>query len=71
MDRNHLLLLPPYLDEWVPKDHPARVVDMFVEDLDTKGMGFKEENEEMGRPSYNPKVMLKIIIALGSGHQGS
>ena len=62
VDRNQQFMFPPTLDEWVAKDHPARVVEMFVESLDTKELGFSEKNRKTGRPNYSPKAMLKILL---------
>ncbi len=40
-DRNQLILLPPSLDELIGEDNPAKVIDAFVDSLDTKEAGFK------------------------------
>ena len=62
MSRKQLLLLPPNLDKWLPRDHPARAIDKFVESLDVNSLDLKEDNDEVGRKRYPPKEMLKILI---------
>lgn len=54
-----MFLLPPSLDEWVPKDHPARILSEILERIDIKG--FREAKTE-GRPAYHPRMMLKVLL---------
>jgi len=60
--KDQYFLLPPLVSEWIPENHPARIVEMFVDSIEVKDLGFSEENEMTGRPSYGPEVMLKIIL---------
>ena len=60
--RNQYLLLPPLVEDWIPENHPSRIIDMFVESIDTESIEITENNEFTGRPSYDPKVMLKIML---------
>ena len=62
IDRNQNFLLPPSLDEWIPKNHPARIIDMFVESVDLNALGIKEYNEFTGRPSFPKEAMTKLIL---------
>ena len=55
-------LLPPRMEDWVPKDHPARVIDGFVESLDIESLEVEENNDDVGRKSYSPRTMIKIIL---------
>ena len=62
-DRNQLLLLPPSLDELIGEDNPAKVIDAFVDSLDTKEAGFKYSiPAEKGCPPYNPADLLKLYL---------
>jgi len=60
--RNQYLLFPPIIEDWVPQTHPARIIDLFVESLNTKTLGIEENNDLTGRPNYKPKLLLKIIL---------
>ena len=62
-DRSQVTLFPESLDEYIAEDNPVRVVDVFVEELDLKGLGFEgAEPEATGRPAYHPSTLLKIYI---------
>ena len=63
IDRDQVLLFPESLDEYVSEDSPVRLIDAFVECLDLAAMNFHGvESREMGRPSYNPQDLLKVLI---------
>jgi transposase len=56
-------LFPESLDEYIAEDNPVRVVDVFVDELDLKQLGFdRAEPEVTGRPGYHPGTLLKIYI---------
>ncbi|NIA55724.1 transposase [Massilia sp. TW-1] len=56
-------LLPALLDDYVSEDNPVRVVDVFVEELNLAGLGFKRvQPAKTGRPAYHPAVLLKLYI---------
>lgn len=61
-DRNQATLFPERLDDYVAEDNPVRVIDVFIDDLDVSGLGFKAEPAETGRPGYHPKMMLKLYV---------
>lgn len=62
-DRGQGTLLPELLDDYVAEDNPVRVVDVFVEELDLAGLGFKGvQPAKTGRPAYHPAVLLKLYI---------
>src|ERR1035437_8593317 len=61
--RTQCTLLPEQLDDYITEDNPARVVDVFVDDLDLRDLGFEGvDPAATGRPSYHPAVMLKIYV---------
>ena len=60
--RHQLELFPPRLDEWIEKDHPARVIDKFVDNIDIDSLELKENNDDTGRPRYSPFAIIKILI---------
>jgi len=62
-DRSQVTLLPECLDDYVGQDHPVRVVEAFVEQLDLRQMGFDgAAPAATGRPAYHPAVLLKLYI---------
>jgi transposase len=62
-DPNQTLLLPPNLDEWLPKDHLARIVAQVVDDhLDLKPLLANYHNEAGGFPAFDPRLQLKILL---------
>ena len=61
-DRAQATLFPGRIDDYVAEDSPVRVVDVFIDDLDISGLGFRTEPNATGRPSYHPKIMLKLYV---------
>ena len=61
-DRFQATLFPERLDDYVSEDDPVRVIDVFLDDLDTSGLGFRSAPAATGRPGYHPKTMLKLYV---------
>ncbi|MEJ1962224.1 MAG: IS1182 family transposase [Gammaproteobacteria bacterium] len=62
-NRAQSTLFPESLDDYISADNPVRVVEVFVEELDLKALGFDgAEPEATGRPAYHPATLLKIYI---------
>ncbi len=61
-DRFQATLFPERLDDYVAEDSACRVIDVFIDELDLSGMGFKTEPNETGRPAYHPTTMLKLFV---------
>lgn len=61
-DRNQATLFPERLDDYIAQDCTVRVIDVFLDDLDLSGLGFKTEPNDTGRPAYHPSTMLKIYV---------
>ena len=62
-DRGQAALLPECLDDWVDESNPVRAVDVFVDALDLRELGFDGVNPAAtGRPAYHPSVLLKLYI---------
>lgn len=57
---NQSLLLPPSLEEEIPENHPVRVVNHVIENLDLGSLLKKYKGG--GTSSYHPRLMLKILI---------
>ena len=61
--RSQALLLPPSAEDYVPEDHPVRVIDAFVDSLNLSEMGFrKAQTVRTGRRPYHPGDLLKLYI---------
>ena len=60
--RHQATMFPERLDDYVAEDNAVRVIDVFIDDLDISGLGFKTEPNDTGRPAYHPTTMLKIYI---------
>src|SRR6516162_9518869 len=62
-DRLQGVLLPEFLDDYVAEDNLVRVIDVFVDELDLRALGFEGVvPEATGRPAYRPATLLKIYL---------
>src|SRR5262245_6852149 len=62
-DRQQTTLLPECLDDWVDGSNPVRAVDLFVDALELRELGFDGVTPAAtGRPGYHPSPMLKLYI---------
>jgi transposase len=62
-DRNQPVLFPESIDDYITEDNSVRVIDEYVEQLDLVKLGFtKAVCAGTGRPSYNPKDLLKLYL---------
>ncbi len=61
--RTQSILLPASLDDYIADTNPVRVVDVFVDELELRKLGFDGvDPAATGRPSYHPAVLLKLYI---------
>ena len=62
-DRWQTQLLPPCLEDYVAANAPVRFIDVFVDGLDLKELGFQRtEPSATGRPPYDPGDLLKLYV---------
>lgn len=61
-DRSQATLFPERLDDYIEENSVARVIDVFIDDLDISGLGFKTKPNNTGRPAYHPTTLLKIYV---------
>src|SRR6202158_2784961 len=62
-DRQQTTLLPECLDDWVDESNPVRAVDVFVDALELRELGFDGVTPAArGRPGYHPSRMVKLYI---------
>ena len=63
LDRGQATLLPECLEDWVDESNPVRAVDVFVDALELRDLGFDGVDvAATGRPAYHPSPMLKLYI---------
>ena len=56
--RTQVTLFPVCVEDYVGEDNAVRVVDVFVEALDLRAMGFSGIGPaKTGRPAYHPAVL--------------
>jgi len=61
--RNQMQLYPITLEELVDENNPVRVIDAFVEHLNTGELNIHRTSPaNTGRPPYDPKDLLKLYI---------
>ena len=63
VSRGQIVLFPESVEEYVSAENPVRFIDAFVEQLDLEKLGFNRSKPEIeGRPAYNPKDLLRLLI---------
>lgn len=60
-DRKQVSMFPPCIDDYVGQDDVVRAYDAFIDCLDGDSLKLSIPHH-MGRPKYDPKVMLKLLI---------
>jgi len=61
-DYDQVYLMPPSLEDWVSKGHPARFIREMVEQINLKDIGIKQQNPIEGRPPYANELLLRIWL---------
>ena len=61
-DRDQLYLLPPSISEWLPESHLVWFVLDVVSIVDTSAFHARHPNDGVGRPAYDPEMMLGLLI---------
>ncbi len=59
-NHNQNLLLPPSLEELIAPNHPVRVVNQVVDNLNLDPILAKYKGG--GCPAYHPRLMLKVLV---------
>lgn len=59
-NQSDFLLLPPSLEELIPTTHPVRIVSHVIDHLDIKKI--EESYKGGGTSSYNPRMILKVLV---------
>jgi transposase len=58
--QHQVTLLPPSLDELIPLDHPVRVVNRIVDEIDLSPL--VRRYKPGGTSSYHPVMLLKVLL---------
>ena len=61
-NRHQATLFPERLDDYIAEESPVRVIDVFIDELDLSGLGFKTLPGVTGRPGYHPATLLKLYL---------
>ena len=59
---DQVFLLPRSVDDFVPEDHPARIIRELVEETPDLSSIIGSYSEIRGQPSYHPKMMLALLL---------
>jgi len=63
LNRKQQQFFPSSLDEYVDENNQVRAIDLYVEQLNFKDLGFDDTSTSLeGQKSYSPKLLLKIYI---------
>jgi transposase len=55
-------LLPPAIEDWIGKDHPARFIRELVANIDPDELGITMPSLKTGRPPYSVKLLLRVWL---------
>lgn len=58
--QNQTQLFPPNVNDLLPQDHPARIVNQVIEQIDLSAL--IKEYPGGGASAYHPRMLLKIIV---------
>ncbi|MFK7854937.1 MAG: IS1182 family transposase [Granulosicoccus sp.] len=61
-NRQQATLFPERIDDYISEENSVRVIDVFVDSLKLKKLGFKTKPTNKGRPGYEPALMLKLYV---------
>ena len=56
-------MLPPSIEDFIPSDHLARVIEEVVETINVTEIEVKYSH--LGQKSYHPHLLLKLLIIFG------
>ncbi len=59
---DQLMLLPPDLREWLPKDHKAYFILDIVGELDLSSIYGSYDGSKGGQPPYEPRMMVGLLL---------
>lgn len=60
VNNEQLFLLPPGIEDFIPSDHLARVINELVETIDV--IEIESKYGYLGQKSYHPHLLLKLLF---------
>jgi len=61
-NREQSILFPQSLDQIISSDNEVRIIDLFVESINTADFKFALKSSAEGRPAYHPKDLLRLFV---------
>lgn len=61
-NRLQCTLFPESYEDLISGNDPVRVYDTFVDNLDFKSIGIEINDKNVGNSSYDPRVMIKLLL---------
>ena len=58
--KDQVMLFPKTIDEYVPQNHLARVVNDITKQLDTTNI--EDKYSQIGQHTYHPKLLIKLLF---------
>lgn len=58
--QHQLMALPPTFEELIPSDHPVRIVNHIIDDINLDPL--MKKYKALGCSSYHPRLMMKILV---------
>jgi transposase len=58
--QNQVMLIPPSLDEMIDDNHPVRIVNQVIDQIDIDPLFAKFKGG--GTSSYHPRMLLKVVV---------
>jgi transposase len=58
--QNQIMLIPPSLEEMIDKNHPVRIVNQVIDQIDIDPLFAKFKGG--GTSSYHPRMLLKVVV---------
>jgi transposase len=58
--QNQIMLIPPSLEEMIDKNHPVRIVNQIIDQIDIGPLFSKYKGG--GTSSYHPRMLLKVLV---------
>ena len=58
--QHQLMAFPPTFEELIPSDHPVRIVNQVIDDINIDPL--MKQYTALGCSSYHPRLMMKVLV---------